>query len=147
MIACTSRLNRTRREEREKKKSFFFCVCSLLFITKERKNNNNNKHYISGEYLRHSMARKNREEITGIVSCVHLAPLSKKSFASLIFAATYGEPPKLKMEMRLLKGEFTSIGMIENDQAFVSITNTNFISSWTRERKYDQREREEKVGT
>ena len=39
----------------------------------------------------------------------------------------------------MLEGEFTSIGMIENDQAFVSITNTNFISSWTRARKCEER--------
>lgn len=34
---------------------------------------------------------------------------------------------------------FTSIRMIENDQAFVRITNAIFISSWTRERECEGR--------
>ena len=65
---------------------------------------------------------------------VYLAPLSKKSFASLIFAAMYGEPPERRGENERLEVEWlTSIGMIENDQTFIGITDTDFISGWTKE--------------
>jgi hypothetical protein len=49
---------------------------------------------------------------------VHLTLLSKKSFASLIFAAIYGEPPRLEMKnskFGIKNIEFTSIRMIENN--------------------------------
>ena len=46
------------------------------------------------------MARKKKRRKEPGLFHGHLAPLSKKSFASLIFAATYGEPPKIEMRKK-----------------------------------------------
>jgi hypothetical protein len=48
-----------------------------------------------------------------ICNNVYLAPLSKKSFASLIFAAMYGEPPE--RSLKKLKILYTEMFYLDRD--------------------------------
>ena len=77
----------------------------------------------------------------------HFTLLSKKSLASLIFAAMYGEPPKIEkiISTTIESFELASIWMIENYYSFVRITYSIFIRCWTEGKRNESTDRDEFV--